>query len=79
MAKWGKYLSISKYSNELSSKNGNSPYDMIFAKIQCTTSARSRRRRGTGVAQRAGTAACATGVCAACTHEDGSARLLKQQ
>ena len=32
MAKWGKYLSISKYSNELSSKNGNSPDDVTFAK-----------------------------------------------
>ena len=31
MAKWGKYLSIGKYSNELSSKNGNSPYDMTAA------------------------------------------------
>ena len=34
MAKWGKYLSIgkySKYSNELSSKNGNSPYDATAA------------------------------------------------
>ena len=37
---------------------------------------RSMQRRGTGVAQHAGTAACATGVCVACTHEDGSACLL---
>ena len=36
MAKWGKYLSIGKYSNELSSKNSNSPhcaYDVTAATL----------------------------------------------